>query len=329
MSNTYGLCYQGSKGKIAIQLIKHFPSADNFYDLFGGGGSITHAMLENRKDDFKYFHYNDIIAPIGELLKKTIYGEYNYNKFIPDWISREDFFKLKDIDAYVGLCWSFGNANRTYLFSKEIELYKKSMHIAVVFGVFDELAKEVLGFELWNNGLDTITKRRLFLRQKIENYQIIGIPKILLPFLNEKQKKQLAANELNNICSLQQLEHLERLERIQKLERLQQLERLDFTASDYRSVKIKKNSIVYCDIPYLGTTGYGEFNHNVFLDWAATRNFPVYVSEYNINDSRFHLVTEIKKRCTMSSINNNSCIEKLYVNEAGKIKHVSFPKENI
>lgn len=44
----YGIPYMGSKQSICDELIKIFPTADNFYDLFGGGFSVTHAMLERR-----------------------------------------------------------------------------------------------------------------------------------------------------------------------------------------------------------------------------------------------------------------------------------------
>jgi len=44
----YGMPYMGSKQLIADKIISIFPKADNFYDLFGGGFSITQAMLVRR-----------------------------------------------------------------------------------------------------------------------------------------------------------------------------------------------------------------------------------------------------------------------------------------
>lgn len=77
---------------------------------------------------------------------------------------------------------------------------------------------------------------------------------------------------------------------------------MQFTALDYRDVNIEDNSVVYCDIPYLGTVGYGNgFNHQEFFDWAATRDFPVYISEYEIDDARFKLFYEIDKRVLLSA----------------------------
>lgn len=85
---------------------------------------------------------------------------------------------------------------------------------------------------------------------------------------------------------------------------------------DYREVDILPNSVVYCDIPYQGTTGYGEFSHKDFFEWAATRKFPVYISEYNISDPRFKLVYDIDK---MPMLTTNKIVktksEKLYWNQ--------------
>lgn len=84
---------------------------------------------------------------------------------------------------------------------------------------------------------------------------------------------------------------------------------------DYREVPIKENSIVYCDIPYKGTEDYGEFNHQEFYDWAASRPFPVYVSEYNIDDPRFKLIYSVDKRSLLAAdkyVGDKS--EKLYWN---------------
>lgn len=44
-SALYGIPYMGSKKKIMETLQRYFPPADNFYDLFGGGFSVTHFML--------------------------------------------------------------------------------------------------------------------------------------------------------------------------------------------------------------------------------------------------------------------------------------------
>jgi hypothetical protein len=289
----------GSKDKIAASLALNFPQADNFYDLFGGGFSMTHYMLVNKSKRYKNFHYNEINADIVELVKKAIAGDFNYDRFKPEWISREDFFKRKDTDAYVRCIWSFGNNQKCYLFGKEIEEYKKSMHMAVVFDQFDDLAKQVLGFNKWPSIAKTIKQRRIYLRQKVK--------------FNSKGMKRGDLQQLEQLQRLQQLQQLQQLERLQQLQQLQQL---SFSAKDYREVDIKKNSVVYCDIPYKGTADYlNQFNHKDFYDWAMSRNFPVYVSEYSLDDNRFKLVYSVDKRSLLSSdksVGNKS--EKLFWN---------------
>ena len=123
----YGLPYKGSKNLIAKWVCDNLPAADNFYDLFCGGCAITHyAMLSGK---YKTYTINDIDWKPVELFVNAIHGKYADET---RWISREDFYRLKDTDPYVALCWSFGNNGRNYLYGKDIEPYKKAMHYAIV-----------------------------------------------------------------------------------------------------------------------------------------------------------------------------------------------------
>lgn len=131
----YGLPYQGSKNAIAKKICDILPLADNFYDLFAGGCAITHYVLLN--GGYKHIYYNDI-DNIPQLFLKAIKGDYANEK---RWISREDFERLKNDDLYVSLFWSFGNNRRGYLYSKEIEPWKKALHYARVFNDFSEFGK--------------------------------------------------------------------------------------------------------------------------------------------------------------------------------------------
>ena len=302
----YGIPYMGSKSKICKDIAFYFPNAKNFYDLFGGGFAVTHYMMTQESDRYETFHFNEIKSGVVDLIKRAIAGEFNYEVFKPAWITREDFFASDD--AYVKVCWSFGNNQKDYMFGKNIEAYKKSMHQAVVFDEFDDLAEMTLGFKNWPKEVTTIKQKRLYLRQKIEHYRVTKIPEDLHKFLSKKQMEQLGR--------LQQLEQLE------QVEQLQQLKQLQITALDYRNVKILKDSVVYCDIPYFKKTDYqNDFNHQEFFHWAAKRDFPVYVSEYNIDDSRFKLVFEIEKRSTLSASGfGGEKIEKLYWNQVGQVR---------
>ena len=310
----YGIPYMGSKSGIMPSLALNFPAADHFYDLFGGGFSVSHYMLKNKGQRYKHFHYNEIKSDVAELVKRAIAGEFNYDVYKPEWISREDFFKRKETDGYVRCLWSFGNNQETYLFSEDIEPYKKSMHQAVVFGEFDALASEVLGFSAWPARYSTVTKRRLRLRSKVEEYRKSEIPAVLHKYLKPEQLQRLEQLE-----QLRRLQQLQQLERLQQLEWLQQLERLSFYSDDYRKINILPNSVVYCDIPYSGTAGYiSEFNHADFFDWAASRSFPVFFSEYAVDDQRFKCVYAIDRAVKLSgrgaSSAKSSKSENLYWN---------------
>jgi len=297
----YGIPYMGSKGIIAPSICMMLPNAEHFYDLFGGGFSMTHCMMNHFHKKYSYFHYNEIKSDVVDLVKRAINGEFNYSVFKPKWVSREDFFAKKDSDAYIRCIWSFGNNQRTYLFG-DIEAYKRSSHQAVVFDEFDEAAIKVLGFDRWPNVVKTIKQRRIYWRQKVA--------------FNSKGMKRGDLQQLQQLEQLQQLQQLERLQQLEQLQQLQQLERLSFYAKSYDEINILPNSVVYCDIPYEGTAGYGKFDRKKFLDWAASRDFPVYISEYNISDNRFKNVYSIDKRSLLKGglKGNRIKSEKLYWN---------------
>lgn len=299
----YGIPYMGTKDKVAESISMIFQKAAHFYDLFGGGFSISHCMLLNKRHRFQHFHYNEIKADIVDLVKRAVAGEFNYDSFKPKWISREDFFANLD-DPYIRVCWSFGNNQKTYLFG-DIEPYKKSMHMAVIFDQFDDTASKVLGFSCWPSNVKTVKQRRSYLRQKVA-FDSKG--------MSRAQLEQL--ERLERLQQLQELQQLQRLERLERLQRLERFEQLHFTALDYRAVEIQPNSVVYCDIPYQGTECYGNnFNHKDFFDWAASRSFPVYISEYNIDDPRFKLVYTVDKRSMLSAKKSNTIMsEKVYWN---------------
>ena len=58
---------------------------------------------------------------------------------------------------------------------------------------------------------------------------------------------------------------------------------------DYFDLEIPRNSIIYCDPPYAGTTKYkDEFDHVSFWKWCdemANKGHRVFVSEYNAPDN--------------------------------------------
>ena len=156
----YGLPYKGSKNRIIEKIIPLFPERKNFYDLFCGGCSVTHGAILSGK--FENFVINDLDGQMPELFFNAIHGKYNNET---RWISREDFLELKDSDSYVRICWSFGNNGREYLYSKEVEPWKKALHYARVLKDFSLLRQ--FGIETDNADRITIKKNK---KEYIEKY---------------------------------------------------------------------------------------------------------------------------------------------------------------
>ena len=296
----YGIPYMGSKTGIAEDLIAILPKGERFVDLFGGGFAMTHCALLSSK--WKSFLYNEINPLLVELIRKGINGDYNYDKFKPEFITREKFAELKDVDGYVKYIWSFGNKGDAYLFGKDIEEQKHAFHDAVVFGKMDKACEYIP--ELKNMRGRTIKDRRL-------SYNII--------VRGELQRNDL--QQLQQLERLQQLEQLERLQQLERLERLQQLERLELVCGSYLDFAYGKGDVVYCDPPYEGTAEYdGGFNHKEFYDWVASRPYRVYFSSYEISDKRFFRVWEKRKLSTLSGSSNRAeRVEVLYSNQEDRI----------
>ena len=137
----YGLPYKGSKNKLAERIVSLLPKRTYLIDLFCGGCAVSHAALLRNK--YEHIHINDINWMCPTLFIDALNGKYQNET---RWISREDFFRLKDTDPYVAVVWSFGNNLRDYLYSKEIEPLKKAIHYAIFFRDYS-LGKD-LGYDL-------------------------------------------------------------------------------------------------------------------------------------------------------------------------------------
>lgn len=137
----YGLPYKGSKNKLAERIVRLLPKRTHLVDLFCGGCAVSHVALLMGK--YEHIHINDINWMCPTLFIDALNGKYNDEN---RWISREDFFRLKNTDPYVAVVWSFGNNLRDYLYSKKIEPLKKAIHYAMFFSDYS-LGKE-LGHDL-------------------------------------------------------------------------------------------------------------------------------------------------------------------------------------
>lgn len=284
----YGVPYKGSKNSIAEWVYSHFPKRNNFYDLFAGGCAILQVAL--MRQEYKNYFANDIDADGIKLFLNAINGKYQNET---RWISREDFFNLKDKDPYIKYCWSFGNNGRDYLYSKEIEPYKKAWHYAIFFHDYEPAEK--LGLNL----------------SSIEPIQEIYDRYIATKRITESTIKD------ENITRYQSYERQQQLEALNRLQSLQSLQSLQLSNRDYEDVKIYKDSVVFCDIPYSDTNAYGSKNINTFdyerfYDWCKRQQEFVFICEYKM-PSDFICIDSIKKTVLMDSGGNKKAYEKIFI----------------
>ena len=283
----YGVPYKGSKNQIAEWVCKHFPKATNFYDLFAGGCAITQIAL--MKQNFNRYFANDIDFDGILLFMNAIYGKYQNES---RWISREDFIVLKNKDPYIKYCWSFGNNGRDYLYSKEIEPYKKAWHYAIYF--HDYSLAEKLSLDL----------------KSIEPIQDIYDRYIATKRITEKVTDINMSREIS-------FERQQQLEALNRLQSLQSLQSLQLSNCSYENVKIYKDSVVYLDPPYFDTNPYGDdksnnFDYEKFYKWALQQKELVIISEYNMPDD-FICIDAIEKSVLLNSGASKKNLEKLFI----------------
>ena len=99
------------------------------------------------------------------------------------------------------------------------------------------------------------------------------------------------------------------------LKKVPYLKNVNFSHGDYSSQTIPKNSVVYCDPPYFGTTKVGEgksFDHKEFWQWINSLNVECYVSEY-VAPHDFQVIWEKQVKTDMNTKDgNNTRTEKLF-----------------
>ena len=285
----YGMPYKGSKSKIAEWLIEQLPKAKHFYDLFGGGGAMSHCAVLSGK--YEVVHYNELNPLICKAFKMAVNGEFKNEK---RWIGREEFKKLKDTDPYVNLCFSFGNDGKTYAYAPKNEQFKKAIHYSIMFNDHSLLSKYIDVYDL-KYETENIHKRRIYLQRYLKRFK--------------DKVKNYCNTDGGNVRNI--LQSLERLERLQQLESLQALQSLEITNLDYKNVQIEEDSVIYCDPPYVDTTDYKiDFNYNEFYDWCRNQK-NCFISEYTMAID-FKLVAEKYKFCSFSNKNRKVTTEKLF-----------------
>lgn len=97
------------------------------------------------------------------------------------------------------------------------------------------------------------------------------------------------------------------------------MEGVIFQNKSFTELELPPNSIIYCDPPYEGTTGYANgFNHNAFWEWVRTisrQRHSVFVSEYKAPDD-FKCIWQKEAKSSLSANGivggNKISVEKLF-----------------
>ena len=283
----WGMPWMGSKSDIAWQVVNAIPKGETFVDLFFGGGAITHAAIVSKRWD--NFIANDILGT-PDIFIKAVRGELKgYDRFV----SRSEF-KASD-DIVVKMLWSFGNDLKSYLWSPKNERIKG-------------IATQMLTAK-------TLESRRMYFKNFIGALKKEDIQNIDRLEWIERLERFQSLQGLERLELLQSLQGLDRLERLQHLQGLERIERLQGLKCDYRAVTIPRGGVVYCDIPYKGTSGYiGGFDHEAFYEWFSSLKVPAFCSEY---DAPFTMVAEwdkLKKKGDRRKMNVEKIKERLYFN---------------
>lgn len=355
----YGLPYKGSKNKLAERIVRLMPKRTHLMDLFCGGCAVSHAAMVMGK--YKHIHINDINWMCPTLFIDAINGKYNNES---RWISREDFFRLKDTDPYVAVVWSFGNNMRDYLYSREIEPLKKAIHYALFFSDYS-LAKE-LGHDLsFIDPIKDLQKRYMavkhyfnqfghFQQQSFEGGQNHGMRLKSLNTNLQNWGGKTGRSDCSqwNVKRSSELQHLECVNRVSQLKKkrilrcgeMANLERRNVLAClgelrtdekvaamffgggysvpitssvlDYQDVAIPKDSVIYCDIPYLNSNVYNKaehFDYERFYEWCGRQAEPVFISSYQMPEDRFDCIEEFVHRSTLCATANNQVTERIFV----------------
>ncbi len=266
----YGVPYMGSKNTIAVEVVQQLPRAKHFYDLFAGGCAITHASMESGK--YEQFHCNDIDWRGVTLFKDAIDGKYRNERRV---ITREDFFRLKDTDAYVALCWSFGNRADAYLYGED-----------------------------WENLMLPATKMLLSENEVERRLAFRDYIKAIRPAFN-----------LVESDTVFQVKNLERLERVIALERLEITIGNYYDVPILPDSVVYCDPPYKGTGTYDMNDRTGGFDHDRFYDWLRSTPFPVYVSEYSMPDDFVSVWSKEKRSLLSATNKSKVVTEHLFVHK--------------
>lgn len=98
------------------------------------------------------------------------------------------------------------------------------------------------------------------------------------------------------------------------LKQAEYLRGVEINVADYREI-VTKNTLIYCDPPYQGTTGYkDDFDHNAYWEWVRgmSENNIVLCSEYSA-PSDFVCIWQKRLTTTLDKSSRTKATEKLFI----------------
>ena len=270
----YGLPYRGSKNKFATRIVEFLPAGETLYDLFCGGGAITHKAMESGK--WSSFVMNDINTAQSQLFKNALEGKY---KNAYEWVGLQQFNELKNSDAYIASVWSFNSNKRSYFVAKDLEEAYEAMHKTIVeptskkrFAYFRKLARilkqnpELLDNMIRNPVIERIARYESLFDEGFDSTKVktFGL-----------DYKDVPLTEPGVIYC-------------------------DIPYSQTESYKhddgVKR-----------------KFNFEEFYDWCAKQTLPVYISESDMPLDRFDCVAIIGQRVSAFGGQVSTKTEKLWI----------------
>ena len=240
----YGAAYQGSKSKIADEIISLLPNKKYFIDAFSGGGALAHCALNSGK--FEYIIANDLQTK-AILEAHFLWTPEQHLEFQKKWITKEEFEKTNDL--YIKTCWSFSNNRKAYIYSKACYEYKRRLHNAICFGNYKEF-EDYCGIDLSEiDSYKDLNERRKAARRAIlkalKPYSFketinsnTHIPKEIYDAIlgGNKDWRSLAGNRLDYKC-IDRILRAETLETSKNVENMLCLTNLERTKQDGKQSK--------------------------------------------------------------------------------------------
>ena len=234
----WGAAYQGSKSKIADEIISLLPARKYFVDAFSGGGALAHCALESGK--FEHIIANDLQTK--EILEAHfLWTPEQHLEFQKRWVTKEEFEQTNDL--YIKTCWSFSNNRKAYIYSKACYEYKRRLHNAICFGEYREF-EDYCGIDLSEiDSYKDLNERRKAARRAIlkalKPYSFketinnnTHIPKEIYDAIlaGNKDWRSLGNNRLENSKNVENmlcLTNLERTKQDKSIDTLQKLQSME------------------------------------------------------------------------------------------------------